>query len=175
MKFSKYLLSSQQNLVESFTTFCACFGAPSRQAMKPEREVILLDSDGESDNHPPALGGQTTPSPDQVMQSSAVAPKPSGVSLEKLYEQCRQAVVECFPDISHEHVHHLYQVHISTVNSADPATVTSALIHAVLDGKTYPKRKRSSEPIDGEAKAAMWETSGQTGNMPLYKSMLWVS
>lgn len=78
----------------------------------------------------PFRGSPATPS------HAVAAPAPQD------YDRCLLGILELFPDISHEHVKHLYDAEVSVAQSDNSSSVIiEHLIEKILDKRTFPKEK----------------------------------
>ena len=96
------------------------------------------------------------------------------------YERCLKDVLDVFPDISHEHVHAVYNKHMETRNPFEAEPLSQALIEKILDSGHYPKekerRKRKFSDRDSEEEeAARWKYKHLTDDPTQYQTVAYVS
>lgn len=88
------------------------------------------------------------------------------------YEFCLKEITEIFPDISHDHVQHLYDKHNDALIQAfaNGREFSQSLIEQILDAGKYPKEKdrlreikelkrKREDPESYEEEAARWKDS----------------
>ncbi|KAI7258315.1 hypothetical protein KC343_g7056 [Hortaea werneckii] len=102
-------------------------------------EVIVL-SDGEEvfiiDDEDPAERAETFGMPSTIDTTAVVAPEP-----EVTPESCLQLVLEIFPDVSHDHVLHLYD----SFEAVSDKTKRDNIIEKLVSDPAYPKQERQSQ------------------------------
>lgn len=101
------------------------------------------------------------------------------------YQSCLREILEIFPDISHDHVQHIYNKHTEVIipDGQQENTVAQALIEKILDSGDYPKekdrikelkRKRSDKEND-EEEAAKWKYMDLRDDPAEYAKVAYVS
>ncbi|KAI6851343.1 hypothetical protein KC327_g16427 [Hortaea werneckii] len=135
--------------------------ASSSSRRRPGKDVkgeVIVLSDGEEvfiiDDEDPAEGVETFGMPSTIDTTAIVAPEP-----EITPEACLQLVLSIFPDVSHEHVRHLYD----SFEAVSGKTKRDNIIEKLVSDPAYPKqekqtqkkRKRAASTDDSDAQR--WE------------------
>ncbi|KAI6799759.1 hypothetical protein KC361_g2712 [Hortaea werneckii] len=102
-------------------------------------EIIVL-SDGEEvfiiDDEDPPERADTFGMPSTLNTTAFMAPEP-----EITAEACLELVLEIFPDVSHEHVLHLY----NSFEAASGKTKRDNIIEKLVSDPAYPKQERQTQ------------------------------
>ncbi|KAI7103109.1 hypothetical protein KC339_g5513 [Hortaea werneckii] len=102
-------------------------------------EIIVL-SDGEEvffiDDEDPPERAETFGMPSTLNTTAFIAPEP-----EITAEACLQLVLEIFPDVSHEHVLHLY----NSFEAVSGKTKRDNIIEKLVSDPAYPKQEKQTQ------------------------------
>lgn len=130
------------------------------------QEVIAIDSDSDSE-----YGDRLVYRDPRERDLEAIDPLQPGqvdsynpallVMNPKTYEECLQAILDIFPDISRDHVQHLFDRRPSTHELPHGQSITDHLIELILEKVEYPKEKNRVRDLkrkraSPEAEAAEW-------------------
>lgn len=147
----------------------------SGPTMAAFHEVVNISDEEDSDGSMYDFGRDDSANDNEIEQDvdAMNIDRPNGLgssgipTLFDAYETCLNEILEVFPDISHDHVQHIYSRHMESMGPYERQdnTVAQRLVENILDGGNYPKerdrirelkRKRCDRNNDDE-EAAKWK------------------